>query len=645
MASRPMPSWRRRARQLVVSVAAIAAVALGLSGPAAPASAVALEPLPGTATTKFFTGWFPYWYGTAELDRIVAHSGPNGIMGEVMPFWLYTRYKGAINAPVCVHDESDSPAQECAYTSPTASQRAEVQRMHDAGLKVLPSFTDESSYRALSGVMASPSKRAALVAGQVSFILKNGLDGMDLDYEDFAFSDGQSSWATTKPAWIAYIKQLSAALHAQGKLLSVTVPTGEPAASDSSTYWVYAWSDIIDSIDRLRLMTYDYSWDDPGPVGPASWIDRVASAAIDQLGAANARKIWLGVTAYGYDWRWAGNCSNPARSRRPTLYPAAAWSLYNAQKAAGRIIPLAGQTADTASWRWDAAAGEYTFRYREPGTDSVTGKACTSTREVWFQDAKSSVVRGLIAAKYRLGGITMWALGDETNSLWSGGNSLTAYAPQITPVKPVVGLSAPASVPFGAAVVLRATVTRPDGLAFGKVPVTLNWRGSGNPTWTTIATTSADSEGNVAFPAVPTRSGEWQVVTPPALGRQAAKSPLRATAVTSNVAAAVRLTTSRGASVISVASRGQVSASLHQRAQGTIVGHVSPAVNRQRVLLYRMNSSGGWTLVEQRVTTVTGAYSFVVSTSRVGITRYQVLAAPTAEYGRGWSVPVIVNVR
>ena len=644
MTARPSPSTSGRLWQVIAALAATVTVCAGMVSAAGPAAAVTTEPLPGTATTKFFTGWFPYWYGNAELDRVVAHAGPNGIVGEVMPFWLYTRYKGGMSAPVCVHDESDNPTQECGYSTPTSSQRAQLQRMHDAGLKALPSFTDESSPRALAGVMATPVKRTVLVTAQVNFIVNNGFDGMDLDYEGFAFNDGQASWATTKPAWIAYIKQLSSALHAHGKLLSVTVPTGEPAASDSSTYGVYAWSEIIDSIDRLRLMTYDYSWDDPGPVGPASWIDRVAAAAIDQLGASNAHKIWLGVTAYGYDWRWSGNCSNSARSRRPTLYPAAAWTLYNQQKAAHRLIPLPGQTGATASWRWDAAAGEYTFRYAEPGTDSVTGKACTSTREVWFQDAKSSVVRGLIAAKYRLGGITMWALGDETPSLWAGGNSLTAYAPQITPIKPVLALTVPVTVSFGASVVVRTTVTRPDGLPFGGVPVTLNWRGSGNAAWTSIATTTADAEGNVAFPAVPTRTGEWQAVAAPEVGRQSAKSAVRATVVTSNVAAAVRLTTTHGASVVSVASRGLVSASLRVRAQGTLIGHVSPAVARQRVWLYRMTTAGTWALVEQRVTTATGAYSFVLPTSRTGLTRYQVLASPTAQYGRGWSVPIIVKV-
>ena len=50
------------------------------------------------------------------------------------------------------------------------------------------------------------------------------VDGIDLDYEGFAFSDGHDSWASTQPVWRAFVTELAAALHANGKLLSVTIP-------------------------------------------------------------------------------------------------------------------------------------------------------------------------------------------------------------------------------------------------------------------------------------------------------------------------------------------------------------------------------------------------------------------------------------
>ena len=54
--------------------------------------------------------------------------------------------------------------------------------------------------------------------------VSSGFDGIDLDYEGFAFSDGSASWPSTQPVWVAFVTELASALHAKGKLLSVTIP-------------------------------------------------------------------------------------------------------------------------------------------------------------------------------------------------------------------------------------------------------------------------------------------------------------------------------------------------------------------------------------------------------------------------------------
>ena len=640
-----MSSARTRALRWIATPVAAGLAVLTLGS--LPASA-AVEPLPGTATTKFMSGWLPYWYGNAEIDRLVAHTGSDGIVGEVMAFWVYSRYRtGGIQAPVCVHDvNSGDPAVECARTAPTTSQKAQLARLHAAGIKVLPSFTDDSSKLALSGVMKDSVKRAALVKAQTDFIVNNGFDGIDLDYEDFAFGDGSSSWAATKPAWITYISQLATALHAKGKLLSVTVPAGYPVNgagfNASSGYWVYAWKDIIGVTDRLRIMTYDYSWDTPGPIGPADWVDQVASDAVEELGAANARKVWVGVTAYGYDWRYSGTCTNSGRSNRPTLYPADAWTLYNTQKALKRIIAFPGQTADTAASRWDATSGEYTFRYREPGTDSVTHKACTSTREVWFQDGPSTVARALIAAKYQLGGVALWAFGDERDSMWT---KLVDSAPSIKPFKPVVGVIAPVVIPFGTPTAVLVGVHRPDTLPVPGVNATLKWRSAAGDAWTTLGTAVTDSEGAALFTVTPQRSGEWQVTTPSTTYRQASVSPIATTKVSSTVTGVVRVRKPLGSATVSKSTAKVVTATVPMDMSTSISGRVAPVLGVQKVTLYSMSTSGVLTAVTSSSTSATGAFGFPVPTSKAGTSRYRVLVAASASHARGASLPIVITVR
>jgi len=633
----------RAARWLAAPALALAVALVAGSGPA---GAALPEPLPGTATSKFFTGWFPYWYGTlggaTEISRLVAHSGPEGYVGEVMVFTMYSRYRtGGIQDPVCVHDGSDVKATECARTAPTATQAAQRDTLQAAGIKVFPSFTDDGSRLALSGVMADPVKRAALVMAQRDYVVNNGYDGLDLDYEGFAFRDGSSTWDATRPGWILYVKALSAALHAQGKLLSVTVPAGYPTVGAgykrSSGYTVYAWADIIDSIDRLRLMTYDYSYDTAGPIGPSAWVDEVASDAVEELGRANAPKVWLGIAAYGYDWRTASACQNPSASSKRTRYPADAIRVYNEA-----VAGTNGRRLVTDSYHWDTTSGEYTYRYIYADVDSKTQQACSTTREVWFQDALSHERRALIAAKYGLGGVAMWALGDERDDTWT---RLTAAAPSIKPFKPVLTLTATSKVAFGQQVNLRATVTRPDGLALSGAGVTLRWRPAGTASWTTIVRSAADAQGAVSFSPEPTGTGEWQIITATAIGRRSSESPIVTTVVTSSISAVVRSRTGTSTpTVVSTLTSLMIKASVRRKSVTQVWGHVSPAAG-QRVALYRARPTGGWVLDSSRYATSTGAYSFAIATDAPSLDTYQVRTLPTDLYALGRSLPITIKVR
>ena len=157
-------------------------------------------------------------------------------------------------------------------------------------MKVLPSITDGTPARHMAAVLAETDKRSAFIGQITALVNDNGYDGIDLDFEKFAFNDGQQTWAATKSSWVTFVSELATSLHATGKLLSVSVP---PMYSDSSGYWVYAFRDIAPHIDKLRIMAYDYSWDSAGPIGgPLSWVRTVLGYAVD---AVPASKVYLGT--------------------------------------------------------------------------------------------------------------------------------------------------------------------------------------------------------------------------------------------------------------------------------------------------------------------------------------------------------------
>ncbi len=297
----------RRAVRLSSVVVTTALVAVGLVGPASGTSSTSAAPsvtvssgVPTVVAPRaMVTGWVPYWNTPAGLAIVSANSK---IFSDVSPFWFDARG----TAPT-IHLLNE-------YSTSTATLSA-VAAFHALGLKVIPTVTDGTGWMQMSNQLSTVSGRATIVNALVSLAKAYKFDGIDLDWEQFAFNDGSSTWPTTRVRWIAFVKSLAAALHANHKLLSITVPAGYPTGGDSTGYYVYAWSVIGPVIDRMRIMTYDYSPSVPGPIGPFPWVDLIAKYAVTQVAAS---KIQIGVASYGRDWVWssAGSC--------PTLAPAGA---------------------------------------------------------------------------------------------------------------------------------------------------------------------------------------------------------------------------------------------------------------------------------------------------------------------------------
>jgi len=108
--------------------------------------------------------------------------------------------------------------------------------MRDSGFIIIPTITDETlnpdgtKQLALAKLLADPVTRSQIVKllSDLAFSKNaNGIDnfdGIDLDFETFAFVDPSSSWPSTRVNWVSFVKELSSTLHAGGKLLSLTTP-------------------------------------------------------------------------------------------------------------------------------------------------------------------------------------------------------------------------------------------------------------------------------------------------------------------------------------------------------------------------------------------------------------------------------------
>ena len=124
-----------------------------------------------------------------------------------------------------------------------------------------------------------------------------GYDGIDIDWELVP--------VTRRNAFSHFMASLATALHTHHRLLSVAVfaKTSEPGKWDSQK--VDDYRALGAAVDELKIMTYSYSgpWSSPGPQAPLAWTRAVIDFARTIV---PARKIYMGLPLYGFDWHAGG---------------------------------------------------------------------------------------------------------------------------------------------------------------------------------------------------------------------------------------------------------------------------------------------------------------------------------------------------
>ena len=422
-------------------------------------------------------------YGPAENQAIESSYlfTNKDLMKEVMPFWF------SIKSPTVIRDDyvSGNPSWPMADT---------VCLMRRAGLQVIPTMTDGTAKLVLSEYLSNAATRTTIVNTIVDLVIKNNFDGIDLDYEGFAFVDGNTTWSKTAPRWVALVKELSVALHAKNKLLSVSTPYLYDPKEKQKGYFVYAWADIAGSIDRLRIMTYDYSVAKPGPMGPLSWTDKTIQYAISVMPAS---KVYVGLPGYGRDWITSVNGKCPT-SAPPGLIGGAKAATFKMNYAAAKAA------IDGAIPTYNEQFGEATYNYTQSYNGlSATGAstACTVNRTVWYQNARSFAARMALVAKYRLGGAAMWTLGMEESAATS---EIRSAALAIAP-DPVINTMTleninQGTINYGNLFTVKGSITLKDKSPIAGVTVALEIKRPSESVWTKITELVTALDGTITTP-------------------------------------------------------------------------------------------------------------------------------------------------
>jgi spore germination protein YaaH len=463
---------------------------------------------------KILTGWLPYYSMKTYLPAVLNNAD---LIKEIMPFWYTLKYDGKTKKPV-VTDVYKTANPSVPITEPLTALR-------NAGMTIIPTITDGTDQMILANLLAKPVSRKQVVDAIVATVASQNYDGIDLDFEGFAFIDPNTTWKTTAPNWVLFVKELGAALHAQKKILSITTPYLFNPAEKQKGYFVYAWAEIAPHIDRLRIMTYDYSTSRPGPIGPIAWTEKTVKYAVSIMPAS---KVYLGLPGYGKDWvtKVEGVCpSNLAKIITPSA------------KAGTFLMRDAASIAATygAVPTYNETFAEVTFSYKREytgQTSSGLSTTCTASRTAWHQNAQSFSVRAKLVAKYQLGGAAQWVIGQEEPLAMV---AIREVATSIAPAQLESSLSLSTNeLSYGNPVTLSGLITLKDkspvsGLAFtveGKYP-------DGSTRTLTTGTTGID--GTYAIPMLIGKSVSLRVLTESSWEREASATPALTLTVARNL--------------------------------------------------------------------------------------------------------------
>ena len=465
---------------------------------------------------KILTGWLPYYSMKTYLPAVLNNAD---LIKEIMPFWYTLKYDGKTKKAV-VTDVYKTANPSVPITEPLTALR-------NAGMTIIPTISDGTDQMVLANLLAKPVSRKQVVDAIVATVASQNYDGIDLDFEGFAFIDSNTTWKTTAPNWVLFVKELSAALHAQKKILSITTPYLFNPAEAQKGYFVYAWAQIAPFIDRLRIMTYDYSTSRPGPIGPIAWTEKTVKYAISIMPAS---KVYLGLPGYGKDWvtKVEGVCpSNLAKIITPSA------------KAGTFLMRDAASIAATygAVPTYNETFAEVTFSYKREytgQTSSGLSTTCTASRTAWHQNAQSFSVRAQLVAKYQLGGAAQWVIGQEEPLAMV---AIRDVATSIAPAQLESSMTLSTNeLSYGNPVTLSGLITLKDkspvaGLAFsveGKYP-------DGSTRILTTGITGVD--GTYSIPMLIGKSVSLRVLTESSWEREASATPAFTLAVARNLIA------------------------------------------------------------------------------------------------------------
>ena len=248
-----------------------------------------------------------------------------------------------------------------------------VMQAHEKGLKVWGLVDNFSENMSTTTVLSNTAARQNLENQLVTYALKAGLDGINVDFESLSEDVGIH--------FLQFLRELSIQCHENNLVLSVDNPVPE----DFTSHYDRAEQGKV--VDYVIIMGYDehYVGSDAGSVASLPWVEQGIQDTLDEV---PAERVINAIPFYTRLWRTTGgNVTSEAIG------------MDQAQQT------IAENNVETY---WDKTTSQ---NYGKYDIDN-------STYQIWLEDAQSVAEKVKLVSKYDLAGVSAWKLGFENNGIW-----------------------------------------------------------------------------------------------------------------------------------------------------------------------------------------------------------------------------------
>ena len=250
-----------------------------------------------------------------------------------------------------------------------------VMQAHEKGLKVWGLVDNFSENMSTTTVLSNTAARQNLENQLVTYALKAGLDGINVDFESLSEDVGIH--------FLQFLRELSIQCHENNLVLSVDNPVPE----DFTSHYDRAEQGKV--VDYVIIMGYDehYVGSDAGSVASLPWVEQGVK---DTLAEVPAKRTILAIPFYTRLWKTTDGGALTSE----------AIGMDQAQQA------IRDNGAETY---WDKTTSQNYGTYEGDG----------ATYQIWLEDSKSIAEKVKLIPKYKLAGVAEWKLGFENSGIWS----------------------------------------------------------------------------------------------------------------------------------------------------------------------------------------------------------------------------------